>query len=175
MARNDFYQYKNISMSASEKSVDAVFIEDMIPHHEGAIVMAELALTKAKTNEVRTLATEIISAQQEEITTMKAWYTTWFGKYIPINTTTTMSVHGTAHDMVHMESMSGNTEKLENAENFDKEFLEQMIPHHEMAIMMAQTLLRTTSRNEMESLAENIINAQSAEIAQMRAWLAEWE
>ena len=183
VARDDFYWYRdNYSSNSADTSINAVFIEQMIPHHEGAIAMAELALTKAKTNEVRTLATNIITAQEEEITTMKAWYATWFGKEVPetamSSSMSMMMADGSMmeHDMSsHMDSMSGDMEKLESATDFDKEFVEQMIPHHEMAVMMAQMLLRSTSKEEMKTLAQNIIDSQSAEIAQMRTWLAAWE
>jgi uncharacterized protein (DUF305 family) len=65
-------------------------------------------------------------------------------------------------------------DELENADDFDKEFIEQMIPHHQMAIMMANMLLNSTERKEMETLAQNIIKAQTKEINDMRSWHAEW-
>ena len=49
-------------------AIDRYFIEQMIPHHEGAIDMAKLALTKAKRPEIKTLAGEIIEAQNKEST-----------------------------------------------------------------------------------------------------------
>src|SRR3989304_5404766 len=56
----------------------------------------------------------------------------------------------------------------------DAHFIEQMIPHHEMGVMMAQMLSRSTSRSEMKQLAENIISAQTKEINQMRKWYRAW-
>ena len=49
-----------------------------------------------------------------------------------------------------------------------------MIPHHQMAIMMATMLLQGTERGEMKALAQAIINAQSKEIDQMRSWYRSW-
>src|SRR3989344_5077170 len=56
----------------------------------------------------------------------------------------------------------------------DSHFIEQMILHHQMAVMMAQMLLRSTNRPEMKQLAENIITAQTKEINQMREWYSAW-
>jgi len=63
--------------------IDSHFIEQMIPHHEDAITMANLALTRAEHPEIKTLSTDIIKAQTEEITQMKKWYKTWFGNEAP--------------------------------------------------------------------------------------------
>ncbi len=60
-------------------SIDKHFIEQMIPHHEGAVDMATLALTKAIHPEIKTLAGAIIEAQNKEIVDMKSWYKSWYG------------------------------------------------------------------------------------------------
>lgn len=57
---------------------DKAFIDEMIVHHEGAVGMAELALTNAKHNEIKVMANDIISAQTKEIELMKKWKTDWY-------------------------------------------------------------------------------------------------
>ena len=57
---------------------------------------------------------------------------------------------------------------------FDKEFIEQMIPHHQMGVMMARMVLSRTDRPEIEELARSIIRTQTDEIEQMRAWYRAW-
>jgi uncharacterized protein (DUF305 family) len=61
------------------KSFDERFIEAMIGHHEGAIAMAKDAQQKAEKAEIKTLAQNIITAQEEEISQMRQWQTEWFG------------------------------------------------------------------------------------------------
>lgn len=57
---------------------DKAFISEMIIHHEGAVDMAELALTNAKHQEIKDLANAIISAQNKEIADMKGWQNNWY-------------------------------------------------------------------------------------------------
>ena len=153
--------------------IDAHFIEQMIPHHEDAITMANFALTRAEHPEIKTLANDIIKAQSEEIDQMKQRYTSWFGNEVP-NPNSLMG-HGVGV-MMHGGTMGNESDvkALENAKPFDKEFIEQMISHHQMAIMMAQMLSRGTKRPEMKQLAENIISAQTKEVNQMRKWYRDW-
>jgi uncharacterized protein (DUF305 family) len=146
--------------------IDRRFIEEMIPHHEGAIVMAKIALERSKKPEVLTLANNIISAQEKEISDMREWYQSWYGATV----TTASGEH------MHMMGVTGEPSELSTiaAEDFDREFVAQMIPHHEMAVMMASMLAAGTERDEMKRLAADIISSQSSEIEMMKNWLASW-
>ena len=148
------------------QNIDQHFIVQMIPHHEGAIEMAKIALERSKRPEIISLANGIIEAQQKEINDMSGWYKAWYGTTVPPG-----GMGG-----MHMGSMEGDTAVLAgtSASEFDREFIEQMIPHHEMAIMMAQMLQASTQRAEMKELADNIITSQSREIDMMRSWLKSW-
>jgi len=56
---------------------DKMFVDMMIPHHEGAVTMARDALAKSQRPEIRALAQQIIDAQQREIEMMKRWTEEW--------------------------------------------------------------------------------------------------
>jgi uncharacterized protein (DUF305 family) len=56
---------------------DQAFVEQMVIHHEGAVAMAELALTNAESQELKDLATAIITAQNSEIELMNSWRSAW--------------------------------------------------------------------------------------------------
>lgn len=167
---------KQIVMGNSD-TVDKHFIEQMIPHHEDAITMSKLAMTKAKRPEVKELAGNIIDSQGKEITQMKLWYKNWFARDVPSGDSE-MSQHAMPDGSVmHMGKMGKDTDMmdLEEAEDFDREFVRDMIPHHQMAVMMANMLKNSTVRPEMKKLADDIIKAQTDEIETMREWLNEWE
>lgn len=159
------------------RDIDQHFIEQMIPHHEDAVTMADLALQKSKRAEIKTLAQAIIAAQTKEISEMKGWYKDWYKKDVPD------SVSYMGHSMMNhsqgmmMGGMMGNEtdmETLKNAKDFDAEFIKQMIPHHQMAVMMAQMVVAGSGREEIKKLAQDIIQSQTTEINQMREWYQNW-
>jgi uncharacterized protein (DUF305 family) len=156
---------------SATSNMDRHFIEQMIPHHDDAILMAEIALQKAEHPEIKTLAENIKRSQSAENAKMREWYKSWYDTDVPENSS---SMGG---GMMMRGGMMGDATDmgaLENAKPFDKEFIEQMIPHHQMAIMMATMLLRGTDREEMKTLGQAIIDAQSREIDQMRSWYRSW-
>jgi len=138
------------------------FIEQMIPHHRDAVEMAELALVQAEHPELRDLAEKIKRVQTDEIVLMRDWYQTWYGAAV------------SSSPMGGMAMGRSDSQALEGARPFDKAFIEQMIPHHEMAVMMSKMVLQRTSRPELRRLLQSIITGQSAEITQMRRWYATW-
>ncbi|HXF44410.1 MAG TPA: DUF305 domain-containing protein [Candidatus Paceibacterota bacterium] len=158
----------------SSANIDQHFIEQMIVHHDDAIAMAELALERVTRPEIRTLAENIIAAQTSENEQMRRWYRDWFGGEVP--DAFLVMGHGIELGMMHGGMMGDATDltRLETAEPFEQAFIEEMIPHHQMAVMMAQMLKVGSARPEMQKLAEDIITAQTREIDQMRAWYRVW-
>ena len=67
------------SQSAQAAPFDQQFIDSMVPHHQSALMMAQMAITKAPHAEVKTLARNIVRDQQKEIAQLKAWRKAWFG------------------------------------------------------------------------------------------------
>jgi uncharacterized protein (DUF305 family) len=151
--------HSNMAGMAGDQPYDAAFIDSMIVHHEGAVIMANQALEQAERPELLALANEIISAQEAEIAQMNDWRSAWYPDLAETS--------GMTMDMGPMEVPAGDTP-------FDQRFIEAMIPHHEGAITMAQDALQNAERQEIKDLANEIISAQEAEIAQMRQWLSEW-
>ena len=148
--------------------LDRHFIEQMIPHHEDAVLMAELALTKADHEELKNLAENIKREQSREISEMRSWYKSWYGTDVPESV---IEMSGMGQGMM---GDGTDLDSLENAKLFDKEFIEQMIPHHQMALMMVSKMLRGTEHEEMTKLAQDIIRTQTEEINQMSAWYSDW-
>ena len=77
-------QMKGMMMSgdlgAADAEFDLRFVNAMIAHHEGALTMAQDALSKSKRPEVKQLGQEIIKAQKAEINQMKQWRQVWYKK-----------------------------------------------------------------------------------------------
>lgn len=81
-----------------------------------------------------------------------------------------MSGNSMQSDMDSM--MAGLAGKTGDA--FDQEFLSEMIIHHKGAVAMAQAALKDAKHQEIKDLAQKIITAQDAEIAQMQSWQKSW-
>jgi uncharacterized protein (DUF305 family) len=139
---------------------DINFAEMMIPHHEQAILMSELALANSEDEEVRDLAQAILSTQSPEIEQMKNW----------------PGVNSSLHAGHMMDGMLSDSEieALQQAmgNSFDLLFLEGMIKHHEGAIVMAEDVVDSENL-EVSNLAKAIISAQEKEIALMRTMIEE--
>jgi uncharacterized protein (DUF305 family) len=148
--------------SSAEYSADEImFAQMMIPHHEKAVTMSELALTNTANPEVLALATAIRDAQGPEITQMQSWVGNRNGH------------DGGSHDM-EMGGMLSDEElaKLASLKDgaFDQLFLASMIAHHEGALDMVE-MINDSTNAEVKTLAENIVKSQSAEIQAMKALL----
>lgn len=145
---------------------DERFIDAMVPHHQGAIEMAEVALKNAEHEEIRSLADDIVSAQEAEIEELKTIKEEEFG-------TSEIPMEMNPEEMQSM-GMTLDPQQLANQEPFDKAFIDAMIPHHESAIEMAQVAQSESDIPEIQNLSRNIIEAQQREISQMKEWRERW-
>ncbi len=151
---------------------DRSFIESMIPHHDGAVKMADIILKRTKNPELRQLATAIKQGQSREIGQMKAWYQKWYQTSVPATPKSggmgMMGDGGMGMGGGGMSKMmAAQVQRLENATDSDRVFLEEMIPHHKMALMMTAHIV-DSDRSELRTLAKNIMQTQTAEIERMR-------
>jgi uncharacterized protein (DUF305 family) len=146
---------------------DERFIDAMVPHHESAIEMAQVALENAEHPEILALAEEIVAAQESEIGQLKSIKQEQFG-------TSEVSMDMSNEEMEGMGMMAMDPQELANQEPFDKAFIDNMIPHHESAIEMAQVVLEESGNPEIREIAGAIVDAQEREIEQMTSWRDEW-
>jgi uncharacterized protein (DUF305 family) len=148
--------------SSAEYSADEImFVQMMIPHHEQAVTMSELALTNTANPEVLALATAIRDAQGPEIMQMQSWIGDQGGHD---GGSHGMEMGGmlTAEELETLASLKG--------EAFDQFFLASMIAHHEGALDMVD-MINDSTNSEVKTLAANIVKSQSAEIEAMKALL----
>jgi len=135
-------------------SSEREFVTGMIPHHQEAVDTATEVLDRGGSNEqVRMLAEEIITAQETEIALLKEWHLDWYGEaYVEDDS---------------YQSMMRDLSQLSGAA-LDRQFLEDMIPHHMGAIMMAQSVRPYIEHQEITDMADAIMETQSAEIQLMQ-------
>lgn len=149
---------------------DVMFAQMMIPHHEQAVVMADLAAGRAEDSQILALASEIKAAQDPEIELMASWLDQWGAPRM--SGADAMMSHG-SHGMEGMLS-DAQLDALASAQGptFDALFAQYMIEHHEGAVAMAEDVLASGSHPAVAALAREIIVTQEKEIVQLRAFLS---
>ncbi|MEY2834057.1 MAG: hypothetical protein RLZZ574_3317 [Cyanobacteriota bacterium] len=165
----------SMDLGPADADYDLRFIDGMLMHHQGAVNMAEEALSKSQRPEIKKLAQDIIAAQNREISQMKEWRTAWY----PKADSTPMAYHP---QMGHMMAMTDEQKQgmmmsmdLGTADaEFDLRFINAMVPHHEGALVMAQDALSKSQRPEVKKLAQDILTSQQGEIEQMNQWRKNW-
>jgi uncharacterized protein (DUF305 family) len=161
-----------LATATSHNAADITFATQMIPHHEQAIVMADLAATQASNTEVKSFAQDIKAAQNPEIATMISWLKSW-GQPVPMPSMTAMAGMASASGMNHSTTGAGmmgdvDMAMLSNASgaSFDREWVTMMIAHHQGAVTMSQIELATGQDSNAKALARSIISSQTAQIHQ---------
>lgn len=131
------------------------FIAEMIPHHQEAVDTSKVILAKSNNNDLKNLAEEIVDAQTREIEMLNSWKKEFYPNSI--------------YQSIYLPMMP-NLQDLKSPE-LDNTFIQGMIMHHMMAIMMAEQVLSLNPRPEIKQFAEQVIEVQSKEIKQMQAML----
>ena len=148
------------------KYSDKAFINAMVPHHQGAIEMARVALENAEHEEIQEVSRNIVSTQQSEIEELKSIKQEEFG-------TSNVPMEMSMEQMRGMGMMM-DPQSLADENPFDEAFIDAMIPHHQSAIGMAGVANEKSKNPRIKELAQNITSAQKREIEQMRGWRREW-
>jgi uncharacterized protein (DUF305 family) len=160
------------SATAVFADADVTFAQQMIPHHQQAVAMAAMADTRATDPDVKTLAAQIKAAQGPEITTLTGWLSSW-GRPAP---QASMGDHGMDMPGGEMPGMMSNADMARlmaaSGKEFDTEFLQMMITHHQGAITMAQDEITSGKNPGAVKLAQQIATSQQAEIDTMKSILA---
>jgi len=152
---------------------DITFMQDMIPHHNQAVQMAELVGDRTNRQELNDVAGRIDVSQVDEIDFMQQWLRER-GERVP---------DPTAHDAMHtshkMAGMASPEQMADLAQadgtDFDRMFLELMITHHEGAVKMVEELLEQPGSAYdpvLFQFTDDVTNDQTAEIERMNALLA---
>ena len=160
--------------TAEFNEADVTFAQMMIPHHQQAVEMADLAPDRAESEEVKALAERIKEAQAPEIEMMTSWLEEWDQPLEGEMGGMDMGEGGQMDGMEGMEGMEGmlsedqmaSLEEASGAE-FDELFLTSMREHHVGAVTMAEEELRAGQSPEAIELAQTIIDTQQAEIEEI--------
>ena len=166
---------QRMDLGPADANYDLRFMDAMIPHHEGAVMMAKDALKKATRPEVKRLAKAIVTAQDKETIQMQQWRKDWYPKSpnAPMSWSAEMN-HMMTMKPDQMSAMRMNMDLGKADSDYDLRFINAMIPHHEAAVIMAKDLAQKSKRPELQKLAKEVVSSQQAEIDQMNQWRKVW-
>jgi uncharacterized protein (DUF305 family) len=158
---------------------DQLYLDMMLPHHGSVIALSEAALAHLTDPRLIEIAEAIISAQTAENEQLTTWRTEWYGSGEPATDEASMIQMleampvGTMDEMMLQMDATAQVSAFCAAENPDLAFIEQVIPHHQMAIDVSEIAVEQAVHPELAEFAEGVITAQQAEIDQLEAIRAE--
>lgn len=144
---------------------DLDFANMMIMHHQAAIDMSEVEIAKGTDAQIKTMAKNIITAQNAEIRQLRAFIDNY---KMPKAEEKTAEMHDEFTETMKatMKTMS----KMKMTGNTDKDFVMMMIPHHESAVKMAEDELSHGKQLGLKKMAEKMMADQSKEIDEFKSW-----
>lgn len=143
---------------------DIDYADMMLQHHQGAVDMANLQISKGNNITLKEFSRKVIADQQKEI----AFMAEFISKHTA-DKSGNADVFKKAMDASMQSMMSADT-KIYN--DIDKDFVAQMIPHHQSAVDMAKAYLQYGSDAALKKMSQDIVDSQSKEINWLREWLS---
>jgi uncharacterized protein (DUF305 family) len=162
-------------------SVDAGFLRDMVVHHEQAVTLAMIVLSRATLPAVRDMARDIATSQQREAGLMTGWLQQWG---LPASTTAPPMAW-----MAHAQTVAADADPpmpgmatrrdvarlaVTRGRAADVLFCRLMLPHHLGALHMIDEVVQRGRRPEVVALAEQMRTAQQREIGLLNRLLAQY-
>lgn len=146
-------------------TLQIVFLQQMIPHHEGALVMAKYEIAHGKNKKMIQLAKDIVAEQKSEIKQMQLWLKQAIPESAKLPQSFMDAMSGT------MTTMMNSMPKEHELTDTDRAFAAVMKPHHQAAIDMAKVLLHYSTNDKINAYARLLIANQQAEVNQMSNFL----
>ncbi len=169
--------------SHSEATVefDQLYLDMMLPHHASVIALSEAALPRLTDPRLIKMAGNIIAAQSNENELLTSWRTEWYGSGEPETGDAAMMQMldvmpvGAMDDMMMQMDPAAQVAAFCAAPNPDLAFIDQVIPHHQMAVDVSVIAVDKATHPELVTFAEGVITAQQGEIDELTAIRAELE
>ena len=140
---------------------DMAFVTEMISHHERGVDAADLALTHAKHPEIRRSARELLQFQSTELANMRV-------------VRDVLGKAGVKVGDLGVPPTSLDLRELRNATDFDRAYIDQMIPHHELAIRMGRAEREQGIHADLRRTATDVSDLARFQIRQMKRWRRAW-
>ena len=149
--------------------VDRDFMTMMLPHHDAGIVMSQTQARMGQHAELRKMASQDVTDQRRDNMSMHRYLSRWKTVAGP-----SRAGSPSAAMLEDMREMDRATGRMRMTGNQDRDFIEMMIPHHEAAIAMARTEMRSGRDARVKKVAKGIFDGQSKDVREMKGWYRSW-
>jgi uncharacterized protein (DUF305 family) len=155
-----------------EIGFDLMYIDMMIPHHESVIALAEVAQGELTDPRLVQMAEDILANQDAEIEELQTLRDEWYPDADPVSMDAMHGMPGMSGDMASMEQQMSAEWQVQTfcaAGDKDLAFIEQVIPHHQMAVDTSEAALEHAEHQEIKDISQRVIEDQEAEIEELEA------
>lgn len=152
--RSSMYGRNLMDLGAADKWLDLRYVNAMISHHRGAMLLAEQAQNSSR-DDVRNIAKMILENEPAAIEELYNWKEEWYGD--------TKEVKDPAKIQL------GNVD-----EKFDLRFLNTLIAHHENGVAMTEEVRTKSSRVEVLNNADAVEKFLKGGIVMLKEWRKNW-
>jgi uncharacterized protein (DUF305 family) len=168
----------NMDLQHMTMELDQMYIDMMIPHHQSIIAMAQAALPRLSDERLRQIAQAVIETQGPEIEELQGYREAWYGDPEPMPMDDGMmasmnemmpGMSGAMEEMAFQMNAAAQVAAICAADNTDLAFIDQTIPHHQMAIEASEAVLEEAVHPEIRDVAQRVIDAQQREIDELTA------
>lgn len=151
----DMYIKTDMSLGKADRSLDLRYINAMIAHHRGAILLAEQVGTQSKRPDIQGLAQKILADEPGAIAELYSWKKAWYGDT------------RTVKDPVPVKLGTFDT-------SFDLRFLNALIAHHELGLTMTKEVKTKSSRVEILNSADVVDTFLTTTLKLFKDWRTQW-
>ena len=156
---------KKMDHASAGETVGTRLMLQMIPHHEGAIEMAEYEIKYGKEFSMIQLSKSILAEQRNEITLLNKWLSKGLADTVRVVQNFTNNMDKT------MVMMMRKMPVKRTLSDIDRSFASIMTDHHRAAIAMAGVALKFTKDQQVAGYCKHLISAEQIEIGQMLLFL----
>ncbi|MBA3450946.1 MAG: DUF305 domain-containing protein [Chloroflexia bacterium] len=156
--------------------LDQAYIDMMIPHHASIIAMAQAALPRLSDERLQEIAQTIIKTQSAEIEELRGYREAFYGEAEPMPMDEGMmeamgemmpGMSGSIEEMAVQMDAAAQVAAICAADDVDPAFIDQTIPHHQMAIEASGTAAAAATHAEIREFAQRVIEDQKREVNEL--------
>lgn len=155
-----------ISPNAEQQPYDIQFLDTMVMHHEDGIKMFQMAVDKAHSPELKTMAQKMVDDQKKEIPELKV-----LREKIKPGAPEAINMELMNMNKMDMADMDMSQMKDLSGLEFDRKFLSMTIKHHQSAVDMSDVALKDSQNEDVKKKARMMHDMQKAEIDRMKEML----